>query len=291
MTVAVLGATGQLGQDVLTNLTARGVPPEEVVAIGRNQTKLAGLAGFGYRTARADMADPSSVERALGGVSDLLLVSGLAADRVRQHRDTILAARRAGVRRVVYTSVLNADAPELRIADDHRETETYLRSAGVDFTILRNAWYLENHRPDFDAARASGRIVANLDAAPLASATRADLAEAAAVVLLDAATHGGRTYELSGDYAWTYDDFAAIAAAELGRDVSYVAVTDEEYAERLISFGMDARTAGFLTSMNADLRTGGMGITTTDLSALIGRPATTLSQAVHGWAAAGRRSE
>ena len=65
--------------------------------------------------------------------------------RFDNHRHAIDAARDAGVSQIVYTSILNASTARMRLAEEHRRTEEYLRDSGLPFVILRNGWYLENY--------------------------------------------------------------------------------------------------------------------------------------------------
>ncbi|WP_063043350.1 NAD(P)H-binding protein [Nocardia pseudovaccinii] len=284
MTFAVIGATGQLGRDTLDALVARGVLASDVIAIGRNATALHEIREQGFQAVAADMNAQQSIESALSGVSELLLISGSEVGRrLEQHKSTIDAATRAGVRRVAYTSVLNAAAPGLLIAAEHKATEEYLVASGLAYTMLRNAWYTENHQQDFTAAATTGKIVSNLGDGRIATATRGDLAEAAAVVLAEKDKHDGTIYELSGDSAWNYHEFAASAAEVLGHDVEYIAVEDETYAQQLQSGGMPADTAGFLVALNANLRAGLLGTTTSDLATLIEHPTTPLPAIFRQW--------
>ncbi|MBF4997393.1 NAD(P)H-binding protein [Nocardia sp. BSTN01] len=281
---AVIGATGQLGRPTLSALTTAGVPGADVVAIGRNTAALEEIRGLGFRATAADMNDPASIESSLSGVSELLLISGSeVGKRLDQHKATIDAAVRAGVRRIVYTSVLNAADPGVLIAAEHIATEDHLKSSGLAFTILRNAWYTENHQQDFAAAVATGKIVSNLGDGRIATATRQDLAEAAAVTLAEIDKHDNTIYELSGDTAWNYAEFAAAAGEALGREIEYIAVDDDTYAQQLQSAGIDEQTAGFLVALNANLRAGALSLTTGDLRTLIGHPTTTLVDAVRQW--------
>ena len=75
MSIVVTGATGQLGRLTVESLLARGVPPEQIVAAGRNADRLAELADKGVRTARIDFADPTTLKEAFAGADALLLVA------------------------------------------------------------------------------------------------------------------------------------------------------------------------------------------------------------------------
>ena len=106
-TYAVTGATGHLGRLVVAELLARGVPAADVVGLARNPAKAADL---GVPVRPADYSDPTTLPAALDGVDVLLLVSGSEVGRrVPQHTAVIEAAKAAGVRRMAYTSIADAD--------------------------------------------------------------------------------------------------------------------------------------------------------------------------------------
>ncbi len=111
----------------------------------------------------------------------------------------------------------------------------------------------------------------------VSSASRADFAAAAAVVLT-ADGHQGRTYELAGDVSWTFDDFAAVLSDPAGRPVTYRSVPTEQHVEILRGFGLDAGTAGFVAALDDNIRHGALDCSSTDLRDLIGRPTTPLAE-------------
>jgi len=142
MTIAITGATGQLGRLVVEQLKAK-VPASDIVALVRNTAKAADL---GVSAREADYSRPDTLPAALAGVDTLLLISSSeVGQRAAQHRAVIDAARSAGVRRIVYTSLLRADTSTLSLAAEHVETEAMLRDSGIAHTLLRNSWYIENH--------------------------------------------------------------------------------------------------------------------------------------------------
>lgn len=278
--IAVTGATGHLGRLVVDALLARGVAADQVVAAVRTPSKAADLAERGVQVREADYSRPETLATALAGVDTLLLVSSSeVGQRVPQHVAVIDAAKAAGVGRIVYTSAPQATTSSLVLAPDHKATEEYLAASGVATTILRNNWYTENYVDSVKQAAGSGQIVASAGDGRVASAPRADFAEAAAVVLLDE-SHAGKVYELTGDVAWTFDELAAAAAEVLGREVSYHGVTPEEHAAMLAGFGLDEGTVGFVVALDGNIRDGVLAAATSDLSTLIGRPTTGLVEAL-----------
>lgn len=283
MSVAVTGATGHYGQLVIEHLLARGAAPGEIVALVRDPAKAATLAGAGVVVRAFDYDRPEDLAQALAGVQSLLLVSGTAMGRrVAQHSAVIDAAKAAGVSRVLYTSAPKADDSTNPVAPEHKATEEYLADSGVPHVVLRNGWYHENYLPTLQTAAQSGEVLTAAGDGRVASASRSDLAEAAAAVLLG--DSAGRTYELTGDVAWSFDDLAADLASVLGREVVAHHVSSAEEAAILTSAGLDAGTVGFITGVDAAIAAGDLGGVTGELSTLIGHPTApiidTLSAAV-----------
>ena len=283
MTIAIFGATGKLGGDVLHFLTERDIPAGDVLALGRNADRLAELEGQGFQTAQIDLDQPEGLADTLQGVKTVLLIStGDPGQRLPQHKNAVDAAKAAGVKHLVYTSALEAPTTILIIADEHKATEEYITASGIPATFLRMGWYTENHVQDFEAARSRGVIANSIGDGRISSATRRDLAEGAAVVLSNEG-HEGKAYELSGDVAWNYTDFAAAATDVLGTPVRYDALTSEQERQQLISIGLDEGTAGFITLLNANMRDGAMSATTGDLARLIGHPTEPLATTLATW--------
>lgn len=284
MTIAVTGATGQLGRLVLEELLS-GQEPGSLVAVVRDAAKAAELAARGVQVRVADYSDPVALTEALTGVDKLLLVSGSEVGaRVAQHANVVNAAKAAGVGFIAYTSVLAADTTELILAPEHKATEELIRASGLDFTLLRNGWYTENYAPSVATAKQTGAVVAAAGDGRVASAARADYAAAAAAVL-SSAGHEGRTYELSGDYAWDFKELATAITKVAGREVVYRPVSAPELVEVLTTAGLDAGTAGFLAALDSDTEAGLLATVTGELSRLIGRPTTPLLQALEAAAA------
>ncbi|PJJ71813.1 NAD(P)H dehydrogenase (quinone) [Diaminobutyricimonas aerilata] len=280
MTIAVTGSTGHLGRLIVDHLLARGTAPGDIVALGRNEARLAELEGLGVRTARADYADVDGLSRALEGVDTVMLVSGDAVgQRVQQHGNVIDAAVGAGARRIVYTSAPRATDTTLVLAPEHKATEERLAASGLAVTVLRNNWYTENYTATVERARESGVVSSSVGDGRVASAPRGDYAEAAAVVLTEDG-HEGAVYELSGDEAWSSAELAAAASEVLGRPVEYRALTPEEHLRTLLDAGLDEGTAGFVVALDGNIRDGLLGETSGDLSRLIGRPTVPLARAL-----------
>ncbi|WP_375386315.1 NAD(P)H-binding protein [uncultured Microbacterium sp.] len=276
MPYIVTAASGQLGRRIVDALLARGVAPRDIVATSRNVDSLSALADAGVTTAELDYSRPETVSAVVNEGDTLMLVSGSeVGQRVAQHTAVIHAARGAAVDRIVYTSVAEATTTSLILAPEHKATEEALVESGVPFTILRNNWYTENYYGDIVAGRETGEITASVGTGRVASATRAEYADAAAAALLDPSL-AGQVFELSGDDAWDYEQLALAISELTGRPVSFRNLTPEEHVESLTAAGVDSGTAGFVVALDANIRDGALSRATGHLSSLTDKPTVSL---------------
>jgi NAD(P)H dehydrogenase (quinone) len=272
MTIAITGATGQLGRLAIAALKARAAQP---IALARDPAKAADL-GVETRAFDYTSADPA----VLNGVNTLVLISSNDFnDRAGQHRRAIMAAKVAGVGRILYTSVLKGDASPMILAQDHIATEAALREIGIPVTILRNGWYTENYTGALGAAIQHGAIIGAAGDGRVSSASRKDYADAIAVAALDA-SHAGKTYELAGDSAHTGAEFAAAVATASSKPVAYVSMPQSEYAKALQGFGLPEGFAMVIADSDACAANGALFDDSHTLSRLIGRPTTPISTTI-----------
>lgn len=285
MSIVITGATGQLGRHVLTALLERNVPPEDIVATGRSVQKLAGFAARGVQVKAMDYADAASVAETLKGARKVLLISGNEiGQRVEHHRTVIEAAKAEGVELLAYTSIANADTTGMKLAAEHRATEAILRESGVPFVLLRNGWYLENYTEQLPGTLAQGALAGSAGDGQVSGAARADYAHAAAAVLL-AEDQAGKIYELGGDDAFSMADLATEISAATGKTITYNNLSVEEYAGMLTGVGVPEAFAEILADSDLGIARGDLLVSSGDLHRLIGRPATSLADAVRAAAA------
>jgi len=278
-TFAVTGATGHLAPLVIDRLLERGVAPSDVVALARTPEKAADLSARGVQVREGDYDRPDTLAAALTGVDRLLLVSGSEVGRrVQQHGHVVDAAAAAGVERIAYTSVLRADSTALVLAPEHKATEKLIAASGLPFTFLRNGWYTENYTGAAAQYLAQGVVAHAAGDGRIAAATRADLAEAAAVALLDDAA-GDRVHELAGP-SFTYADLAAALTEVTGIEVAERRLTPDELAAALGAAGLDEGTVGFLVTVDGDIARGDLDGDPAEFERLLGRPATSLTEAL-----------
>ena len=277
--IVITGATGQLGHLVIKALLKK-IPASGIVAAVRNVEKAKDIAALGVQVRHADYSQAATWDAALKGADKVLLISSSEiGQRAKQHQAVIDAAKKAGVKLLAYTSVLHADTSVLGLAGEHRETEAYIRASGVPFVFLRNGWYTENYAAGIPTALSLGAVYGCAGDGRIASATRADYAEAAAIALT-ADNQAGKTYELAGDSAFTLSEFAAEISRQSGKAIGYVNLPEAEYKKALLGAGLPEFVAELLANSDTGVSKGALFDEGHQLSKLIGRATTPLATAV-----------
>ncbi|MEU2283928.1 SDR family oxidoreductase [Streptomyces sp. NPDC013178] len=278
MSIVVTGATGHLGRHVVEQLLEK-IPADQITAVVRDEAKAADFAARGVKLAIADYNAPETFDGLFAAGDKVLLISGNEFDKGRpqQHQVVIDAAKAAGVALLAYTSAPGSLTAAL--ADDHRATEEALRASGLPYTLLRNGWYHENYTENLGPVLEYNAVVQAAGEGRVSSASRADYA-AAAVAVLTGEDHENKTYELGGDEAWSFAEYAAELSKQTGKEIAYNSVSVEAYTEILTGAGLPGPLAATLAGVDASIEKGELVVSSGDLSRLAGRPTTPLSEAI-----------
>lgn len=239
--IIVTGATGKLGRQIVKGLLSK-LPTDQVGASVRDPAKAGDLAQLGVRIRYGDFGKPDSLVAAFEGASQLLIVSSNArasgGDPLAQHRSAIDAACAAGAHRIVYTSHMGVSASSaFPPMHDHAATETMLREAGVAWTALRNGFYASTVPTMIGDAASSGILTAPQDG-KVSWTAHADLAAAAAAILLEEGRFEGPTPPLTASEALDLEDIAAILAEQHGRPIQRQIITDKDQAAKMAEHGV-----------------------------------------------------
>ncbi|WP_380182912.1 SDR family oxidoreductase [Kalamiella sp. sgz302252] len=282
--IAVTGATGQLGRLVIDALLKKA-SGEEIVAVVRSPEKAADLAALGVQIRQGDYTQPQTLIEAFRGVEKVLLISSSEiGQREAQHKAVIDAAKAADVKLLAYTSLLHADSTPMGLGGEHRTTEQALIASGIPYVILRNGWYSENYAASIAPALAHGVFIGAAKEGKIASASRQDYAEAAAVALTDKESVN-KIYELAGDSAYTLAQFAAEIAKASGKEVSYLDLPQADFAAALTKAGLPEAIAEMLADSDANAAKGALYDDSHTLSKLIGRATTPWQDVVKAFVA------
>jgi NAD(P)H dehydrogenase (quinone) len=277
--ILVTGATGQLGTATIRFLLKK-VSPVQVAALVRNEQKAASLAALGVSVRVGSYDDTASLDRAMQGIDKVLLIAGTDEDnRVRQHKNVVDAARKAGVSFIAYTSRTMKDRSTMANAlmEGHFQTEDYIVASGLTYALFRNVLYMDAI-PQFVGPHvfdAGIHLSAGQGKVPFA--LRTDMGEAIANALV-APGSGSRVYQLTGSESYSFADVAAVLTDLSGKRVNYEPAELPAFDAQLTGRGVPGvvvqRIIGFLT----DIKNGQEDEVSSDLENLLGRKPVSLRE-------------
>ncbi|MED1470671.1 SDR family oxidoreductase [Bacillus salipaludis] len=279
MKILVTGATGKLGSKVVETLL-KTIPASQLAVSVRNPEKAENLRARGVEVRQGDFDQPESLDSAFAGIDRLLLISADKDNetRIRQHANAVAAAERAGVKFIAYTSLGNAMESKNLFAATHQATEDAILKTGIPYSFLRNNWYLENEIPSIQGVMAGAPWVTSAGNGKVGWAPQQDYAEAAAAVL-SGNGHENTIYELSGKVL-TQEELVAALETVLGREVPVQQVDDSTYADIMKGAGVPEFLLPLLVDIQRSIREGTLDVESNDFEKLIGRPATTINEAL-----------
>jgi NAD(P)H dehydrogenase (quinone) len=270
----VTGASGKLGQLVLDALLRRGVAASDIVATTRDPSKLAGYAAKGVEVRAADFNDAELTRKAFTGADRIALISTDALDdkgtRKAQQAAAVQAAKDAGARHIVYTSLPAAESSKVIFAGDHLGTEQAIKASGLTYTLLRNSWYQENMFMNLPQVLKSGHWYTSSGTGKIAHVAREDCAEAIAAALASGSNECV-TYTLTGSELRSTDEVAALASEITGKPIEVVHLTDEQLAGGMKAAGVPEFLIPTLVSFETAAREGNLGAQTNDVETLTSR--------------------
>lgn len=280
MKMLVTGATGKLGSKVVDTLL-RSVPATDLAVSVRTPQKAEAYRARGIDVRYGDFDHPETLAAAFADIERLLIIStdGDNETRTRQHKNAVIAAERAGVEFIAYTSIVNATESKNVFAATHQATEKAIVQTGIPYSFLRNNWYLENEISSIQAAMTGGSWVTSAADGRVGWALQQDYAEAAAVVL-SGSGHENTIYELSGKLM-TEAELASAVGKALGSEVSVQFVDDATYADMMKGVGVPDFIVPLLVSIQQSIREGTLAIASDDFEKLLGHPVTPIDQALH----------
>jgi NAD(P)H dehydrogenase (quinone) len=282
--ILITGSTGHLGKDTI-NFLLEKLPATGIAALARDENKAADYKTKGIDVRIGDYKNTASLEAALEGIDTVLLISSADMDdRFKQHANVIDAAKKNGVKHVIYTS---SDIKDINnsltadIAEVHSKTADYLRKSGLTYTLLNNNLYADV-LPQFIGEKVIETGVffpAGEGRVPFA--TRTDMAQAAANVLTTGG-HENKEYTIASNVSYSFAEIAQLLSEISGKEVSYTSPSAEDFAQVLTAAGVPPFYVGMLGDFAQAIKADEFNTQNTDLPALLNRQPTPLKEYLQG---------
>lgn len=273
--ILITGATGHFGKATIDFLIQKGVNPNTISALARSAEKAQELINKGVNVKIGDYDDYPSLVAAFAGIGKLLLVSSSDLEhRVRQHTNAAKAAKEAGVKQIIYTSFIRknetASSPMAFIAQQHIESEKVIMETGIPHTFMLNALYADVLPMFMGEKVAETGIFLPAGNGKAAFATRADMAEAAANLLLSEELLK-QEYIIANTENYTLEDVALFLSEIFGKSVAYHNPPKEVYLDVVTKAGMPEQYAHMFANFSQAIELGEFETSASDLEKLLGR--------------------
>jgi uncharacterized protein YbjT (DUF2867 family) len=283
--IGVIGGTGLTGRTVVAALLAKGANFRCLV---RDPAAAAETLGSDVELVQADVDDAASIEAGLAGCDKLFLLTGHSPAMAGQQIGAIEAAKRAGVTHVVKLSGGDAIVQEVtdaKIGHAHWEIEQMLKASGLEWTILRPAFFMQNFLNMAGMVKGQGKVMMPMPAdTPISMIDVRDTGDVAAAVLTSDG-HNGKSYFL-GSAVSTPSDFTTALSGEIGSEVPFVQVPMEGAVGAMKERGMPDWLIHHQSTLMGIVGRGEAAGTTDYIESLTGKPARTLAGFAHDYAGA-----
>ena len=236
--ILVTGATGNLGSQVIHHLS-KLISPKEFIVTSSSQKGVDALQERGYSARFANFNEPNTLNEAFKDVSKVLLISTMENNRFEQHKNVIDAALQNKVKQLYYTGTAIKDIESSGVKDlmnSHFQTEDYLMSSGLDYTILRNTMYAEALPQILSPHFINGYLSIPAGSGKIPFVLREELGEGIAKIVFEEG-HKNKVYALTGSESYSVLNIVDSIVKIKNEEIIYLSISDEDYAHRLRDLG------------------------------------------------------
>ncbi len=279
--ILVTGATGQLGSSVISQLN-KVSSKDQFAIFARDEKKAIKYKEQGIEVRLGDFNQISSLGHAFEGITKLLLISTMEFNRFEQHKNVIDAAKIAGVKHIIYTGLAIQDIETSNVKDlmqSHFDTEKYIQASGLDFTFVRNTMYTDAIPQIIGEAVFDTGIYLSGGDGKVPYALRREMGEAIANILVQD-NHENKTYNITGDIAYSYADIAQTLGELSHKKIDYIDLDETVYEQFLIDLHLPEFLVYLTKGTVVDIKQHQYEVNNSDLKTLLGRPPLDLKSAL-----------
>jgi uncharacterized protein YbjT (DUF2867 family) len=275
MKILVTTPSGKVGQELVAILLKAGA----TLRLGAHSVEKARAAFPGLEVVELDHTDPATHAAAVLGV-DALYLAAPGDFPSAPEKALVDAARKAGVKKVVKLAAMGIEHSDNPL----RQVEEHVRASGLAFTFLHPTWFMQNFSTSMAGAVRSGTLAEPAADKKTAFIDARDIAAVAAKALLEPG-HEGKTYTLTGAELLSRAEVAQALSRELGRPVTYLPVSDEQFRAAVKGF-LSPSYLELMSHLYSMVRAGHTEVKSETVQQVLGRPPIPFAQFVRDHRAA-----
>ncbi len=270
--ILVTGATGNIGGEIVKLLTDKKV---DFIPAGSSRSI------DSHNSVSIDFADIESLEKAMQGVSTLFMVLANNPDMITWGENVINTAKKCGVKHIVRSGGSLADAnSSIGVRQALAQTDQFLKDSGIDYTITAPNYFMQNfinfHGDDYK----NGALYLPAGEGKVAWVDVRDIAAVNVEVLLNPEKYRNETLIITGSRVLSYAEAVAVLNDVLGKDVKYLAVSDEDAIKAMTEMEFPGFVIDLMIELNLCIREGFAEKTTSIVKDVTGKDAISFEQFV-----------
>lgn len=280
--ILVTGANGHLGRAIIHSLLKKGISPDTIIGLVREETKAQDLKAKGIELRVGDYDWYTTLVKSFEGVEKLILVSGRdLTTRVEQHDNVVTAAKEVGVKHILYTSFFDENkfksSPFDFVSSSVKATDATIKNSGIAYTLFKNNLYAELLPFMLGQDVLNGGIYLPAGEGRAAYVTRPDIAEAIANVVMQEG-HLNKEYNISNTENVSLAEVADLLSEVKGTEIKYTSPSKKDFIVTMEKKGLPSQVIKIFAGISEAIKSGEFQSATTDLEMLLGRKPTTMKQ-------------
>jgi NAD(P)H dehydrogenase (quinone) len=270
--ILITGATGNLGSSVVQHLSKK-ISKDQFAILARDENKASRFKEQGIEVRIADFNQLETLNQAFSGIEKLLLISTMESNRYEQHKNVVDAAKKAGVKHIIYTglAIQNIETSDVRdLMISHFQTEDYIKQSGLDYTLVRNTMYADAIPIIVGESVFEQGIFLPGGDGKVPYALRDEMGEGLAH-LLSQDDHINKTYNFTGSHEYSYADIAQELSLITGKKINYTDADENKFEALLKHFQMPEFLIYLTKGTVLDIKKHQYEINSQDLENILGR--------------------
>ena len=273
--ILLTGATGKTGSATAKALNEKGITFRALI---RNEEKRGDIESLGGEVVIGSIENKEAVDQSMVDVETVLVLLPNSENQLSLEKQLVDSAKQAGAKRVVKMSSIEATPDAMSpIPKLHLESEEYIKQSGLNWTMIKPNFYMQNLLASAGTIKDQGKIFLPMGEGKTGMIDTTDVGKVLAKVLSEDG-HESMNHEITGPEILSFNEVAEIFSKGLDKQVDYVDVPLAAYKETLGQFLTNQWHLDAVIDLFKGIADGGIEEKTDTYSELMGESPKSLSE-------------